>query len=239
MNVGLICNWGVELSLGGMFVFIKNWKWEMNFNIVKNSNKLVELVDGVDFYFIYWILFIICLYNYVMVGKLFGVIIGNIWECDDNGNIIFYELSVLQKVLYGGEYVFIYNQNILDELGNFYLDFIGGFNISISFKNFCLLVNIDFFVGGQIVFYINMWGSSSGIFDKIVEFNDCGVNVCELVSKGGGIYMIGVDQNGNKVDIYVNVKLYYIIVFCVWEEWVYDCIYVKFCEVLLLYVFLL
>ena len=46
MNAGLIRNRGVELSLGGMPVSTKNWKWEMNFNIAKNSNKLVELADG-------------------------------------------------------------------------------------------------------------------------------------------------------------------------------------------------
>ena len=45
------------------------------------------------------------LYNYVMVGKSLGVITGNTWERDDNGNIIFHELSASQKALYGGEYV--------------------------------------------------------------------------------------------------------------------------------------
>ena len=45
MNAGLIRNRGVELSLGGMPVSTKNWKWEMNFNIAKNSNKLVELAN--------------------------------------------------------------------------------------------------------------------------------------------------------------------------------------------------
>ena len=142
-----------------------------------------------------------------MVGKSLGVITGNTWERDDNGNIIFHELSASQKALYGGEYVPTYNQNTLDELGNFHPDFTGGFNTSISFKNFRLSANIDFSVGGQIVSYTNMWGSSSGILDKTAELNDRGVNVREPVSKGGGIHMTGVDQNGNKVDTYVNAKL--------------------------------
>ena len=136
MNAGLIRNRGVELSLGGMPVSTKNWKWEMNFNIAKNSNKLVELADGVDSYSIYWTSFTTRLYNYAMVGKSLGVITGNTWERDDNGNIIFHELSASQKALYGGEYVPTYNQNTLDELGNFHPDFTGGFNTSISFKNF-------------------------------------------------------------------------------------------------------
>ena len=187
MNAGLIRNRGVELSLGGMPVSTKNWKWEMNFNIAKNSNKLVELADGVDSYSIYWTSFTTRLYNYAMVGKSLGVITGNTWERDDNGNIIFHELSASQKALYGGEYVPTYNQNTLDELGNFHPDFTGGFNTSISFKNFRLSANIDFSVGGQIVSYTNMWGSSSGILDKTAELNDRGVNVREPVSKGGGI----------------------------------------------------
>ena len=237
MNAGLIRNRGVELSLGGMPVFTKNWKWEMNFNIAKNSNKLVELADGVDSYSIYWTSFTTRLYNYAMVGKSLGVITGNTWERDDNGNIIFHELSASQKALYGGEYVPTYNQNTLDELGNFHPDFTGGFNTSISFKNFRLSANIDFSVGGQIVSYTNMWGSSSGILDKTAELNDRGVNVREPVSKGGGIHMTGVDQDGNKVDTYVNAKLYYTTASRVWEEWVYDRTYVKLREVSLSYVF--
>lgn len=237
MNAGLIRNRGVELSLGGMPVSTKNWKWEMNFNIAKNSNKLVELADGVDSYSIYWTSFTTRLYNYAMVGKSLGVITGNTWERDDNGNIIFHELSASQKALYGGEYVPTYNQNTLDELGNFHPDFTGGFNTSISFKNFRLSANIDFSVGGQIVSYTNMWGSNSGILDKTAELNDRGVNVREPVSKGGGIHMTGVDQNGNKVDTYVNAKLYYTTASRVWEEWVYDRTYVKLREVSLSYVF--
>ena len=110
-------------------------------------------------------------------------------------------------------------------------------NTSISFKNFRLSANIDFSVGGQIVSYTNMWGSSSGILDKTAELNDRGVNVREPVSKGGGIHMTGVDQNGNKVDTYVNAKLYYTTASRVWEEWVYDRTYVKLREVSLSYVF--
>ena len=56
-------------------------------------------------------------------------------------------------------------------------------------------------------------------------------------SKGGGIHMTGVDQNGNKVDTYVNAKLYYTTASRVWEEWVYDRTYVKLREVSLSYVF--
>ena len=49
-----------------------------------------------------------------------------------------------------------YNQNTLDELGNFHPDFTGGFNTSISFKNCRLSANIDFSVGGQIVSYLSL-----------------------------------------------------------------------------------
>ena len=82
-----------------------------------------------------------------------------------------------------------------------------------------------------------MWGSSSGILDKTAELNDRGVNVREPVSKGGGIHMTGVDQDGNKVDTYVNAKLYYTTASRVLEEWVYDRTYVKLREVSLSYVF--
>ena len=69
-----------------------------------------------------------------------------------------------QKALYGGEYVPTYNQNTLDELGNFHPDFTGGFNTSISFKNFRLSANIDFSVGGQIVSYTKYSGVAVAVF---------------------------------------------------------------------------
>lgn len=236
MNAGLIRNRGIELSLGGMPVSTEDWKWEMNFNIAKNSNKLIKLADGIDSYNIYWTSFYSRLSNYAMVGKSLGVITGNTWERDDQGRRIFHKLSESSKATWGGEYVPTYNQNSLDELGNFHPDFTGGFNTSISFKNFRLSANIDFSVGGQIVSWTNMWGNNSGILDKTAELNDRGVNVREPVSKGGGIHMTGVDEEGNEVDTYVNARLYYETASNVWEEWVYDRTYVKLREVSLSYI---
>ena len=44
--------------------------------------------------------------------------------------------------------------------------------------------------------------------DKTAELNDRGVNVREPVSKGGGIHMTGVDQDGNNAVSYTHLDVY-------------------------------
>lgn len=236
LNAGLIRNRGVELSLGGIPVRTKDFQWEVDFNIAKNSNKLIRLTDDADSYVVYWTSFTTRLYNYAQVGESLGIITGNTWNRDEKGNLIFKKLSEKQKQTYGGEYVPTYNTNTTDFLGDFHPDFTGGFSTSFSYKNFRLSASLDFSVGGQIVSYTNMWGQSSGILKESAELNDRGVNVREPVSKGGGVHLTGVDQEGNPVDTYVNAKLYYNVTASkVWENWVYDRSYVKLREVALSY----
>lgn len=236
LNAGLIRNRGIELSLGGIPVSTKNFQWEIDFNIAKNNNELVRLTEDADSYVVYWTSFYSRLYNYAQVGQSLGVITGNTWNRDENGNIIFRKLSAAQSQTYGGEYIPTYNTNTTDIIGNFQPDFTGGFSTSFYYKNFRLAASFDFSVGGQIVSYSNMWGVASGILDKSAAINDRGVNVREPVSKGGGVHMTGVDQDGNPVDTYVSAKLYYNQTASrVWEEWVYDRTYVKMRELSLSY----
>lgn len=235
MNAGLIRNRGIEISLGGMPIKTRNWMWELNFNIAKNKNTLIELAEGVDKYVIGSYGIFTMFYNYAMEGRSMGVLTGNTWNRDEQGRIIFRKLTDRQKERYGGEYVPTYNSNTTDELGNFHPDFTGGFSTSLRYKNFSFAASFDFSVGGQIISFTNTFGHYSGVLKATAATNDRGVNVREPVSQGGGVHLTGVDQEGNPVDTYVNANLYYHTAGQVWEQWVYDRTYVKLREVSLGY----
>lgn len=49
-NVGLMRNLGVELNLSAVLVAYKDFMWNFNFNVGYNSNKIVELYNGVTEY---------------------------------------------------------------------------------------------------------------------------------------------------------------------------------------------
>ncbi|SEM68708.1 TonB-linked outer membrane protein, SusC/RagA family [bacterium A37T11] len=47
-NIGSMKNSGIELALSGTPLIIGDFKWEANFNIAHNENKILKLVDGAD-----------------------------------------------------------------------------------------------------------------------------------------------------------------------------------------------
>jgi len=48
-NVGSVSNKGLEVSLNGLIVDKKDFRWEANFNISTNKNKILSLNDGQEF----------------------------------------------------------------------------------------------------------------------------------------------------------------------------------------------
>lgn len=235
MNAGLIRNQGFEVSIGGMPVMTKDFSWTLDFNIARNTNKLIELADGIDSYMIYGIKFQSFLYKYAQVGKSLGVITGNTWNRDENGNIIFKKLTNATQIANNGEYIPTYNTDTDRELGNFQPDFTGGFSTNLRYKNFRLGASFDFSIGGQMASWTNMWGTASGTLSSSVGNNDKGKPIRESLANGGGIHMTGVDTEGNKVDTYVGAYYFMHNQCYVWEDWIYDRTYVKMRELSLGY----
>ena len=50
INAGKIQNKGIELAINGRVLQIKDFAWDAGFNFSKNSNKVLELVEGMEFY---------------------------------------------------------------------------------------------------------------------------------------------------------------------------------------------
>lgn len=235
INTGLIRNQGVEFSLGFVPVRTKDLTWDVNFNIARNRNTLVELYANDkddDSYRITWFGFSSRIYSYAQEGRPIGIIRGTDFDRTDDGRLIFLKRS-------DGSY--IPSPNTADdqrELGIAQPDFTGGLSTSLSYKNFSLSATLDFSIGGKLASTTNLWLQGSGIGAMTAETNDKGKNVRDPLSEGGGIHLTGVDNDGKPVDTYVDGRFYYeTLVSMLWGPAVYDASYVKLREVSLSYRF--
>ena len=126
------------------------------------------------------------------------------WLTNDEGQLILREGTANT-----GEVRPTWETNTLKDEGNIQPDFTGGFNTSVRFKNLTFSAAFDYMIGGQIISWTNLWGEGSGLLDVTAAVNDRGVNVREPVQKGGGIYMEGVDADGNPKSGYMDAYYYY------------------------------
>jgi len=101
------------------------------------------------------------------------------------------------------------------------------------FKNFFANINIDYSWGGKFFSLSNYWGDFSGLTTRTAALNDRGVPVRNAVEDGGGVHVIGVDEDGKNVDMYVDGYDYYHQFYTskISETHVYDLSYVKLREV--------
>ena len=237
LNAGLVRNEGWEIQLGGTPLKLKDFQWDIDFNIAKNNNKLVRLnedideytLDGNSFYY-YW-------YLKAMVGKPVGVVTTMArWARDDDGTL---HLTPSTSRYWGGGYRPTYDTGTEKEVGNFQPDWTGGFSTSLRYKNLALNASFDFMIGGKLVSWTNMWGRGSGTAKESARNNANGVNEREPIASGGGVMVHGIDDTtGEEVDCYMNAYYYYHYQsYYDLDEWVYDRTYVKMRELALSYTF--
>lgn len=148
------------------------------------------------------------------VGEEWGTFVGRKRKKDDAGNYI------LEA---DGSFVFDTNQ----VLGNLLPDFTGGLVSSLSFDNFYLNLGIDFQKGGLFYTTSNMFSYYSGLHQDTAGNNDRGNPLRDAPSDGGGVHRVGVDANGDPVDIYMDAAEWGGSYFGVHDEWLYDASYIK------------
>jgi len=232
MNAGLVRNKGIEILLGGTPIRTKDWEWNVTGNISKNINELIELYEGQDEYLWYSNRFY---YNYSIksrVGQPVGIIqTSSRWKTTEDGQFILTKPSASV-----GEVRPTWEPNVDKEIGNVQPDFTGGFSTDLRFKNLTASASLDFVIGGQFISWTNMWGCGSGLFEETAAINPNGVNVREPVQKGGGVYMEGVDEEGNAMSGYIDAYYYYYYKYRYGNDcWLYDRTYVKLRELSLRY----
>ena len=232
MNAGMVRNQGIEVMLGGSPVRTRDFEWSLSANIARNVNTLVELTPDQDEYTIYWTRFYYAWYDKAVKGQPIGVITSaGRWATNDKGQYI---LQAGNKTW--GDVRPTYDLNRAEVVGNVQPKFTGGFSTDLRYKGLSLHASLDYMVGGSMVSWTNMWGTGSGILASTAKLNPRGVNEREPVPCGGGVYMEGVDANGNPMSGYVDAYQYYHYkAYYDCDSWVYDRTYVKLREVSLRY----
>ena len=235
VNAGLVRNQGVEIMLGGTPVQTKDWTWNITANWAKNNNSLVDLCDPDDpneQNTIYWTKFYDEFYEKAYEGMPIGVIsTGSRAKTDKDGN------RVLQKGSSSwGEVRPVYERGVEKICGNVQPKFTGGLSTNVRFKNLTFNASLDYVVGGQIISWTNMWGTGSGLLASTTKINKNGVNEREPVACGGGVWLEGVDADGNPMSGFCDAYNYYHYeAYYNNDSWCFDRTYVKLREISLRY----
>jgi TonB-linked SusC/RagA family outer membrane protein len=237
MNAGLVQNKGIEILLGGTPIRTKDWEWNLSGNISKNINTLVELFGNPDDEYTWYSNRFY--YNYTIksrVGQPVGIIQTDArWTTNDEGKLILQKLSGANADAIG-EVRPVWEVNIPKEIGNVQPDFTGGFTTDLRFKSVTLSAALDFVIGGQFISWTNMWGNGSGLLEETAAVNPKGVNVREPVQVGGGVYVDGVDADGNALSGYMDAYYYYYYKYRYGNDcWLYDRSYLKLRELSIRY----
>jgi len=198
VNAGRLESSGIEIQIDATPVKSGDFTWTTMINFAKIQNKVVQLAPGVN---------AIPQNNGNSRDAFATATIYNI-EGQQWGQLRGFGIQKINgKPVIGsdGFYVPIQNQN----LGSVLPDFTGGFINNLNYKNFGLSFNVDFQQGGKFFSLSDWFGTFSGLTERTAQLNDKGVAERTPVADGGGVHVVGVDENGAPKDTYVEGKLYY------------------------------
>ncbi len=243
INAGEIQNKGIEISLNGRALQVKDFAWDLGVNFSKNNNKVKSLTEGMDYFEIEratW-----CNVSVgAEVGKNFGSIVAPDFMRNENGDIL----------INGETGMPLYDENPRT-IGNASWDWTGGFYSTFSYKNFRLSAAFDVKVGADL-FSMSMrsayqTGKAMGTLEGRQEWYDSeekrlasGMTIEQWRAAGNckGFIAPGVIDNGDGTyrpnDIAIDPQTY-------WESvsrnapsmFVYDNSYIKCREITLGYTF--
>lgn len=228
VNAGQTTTKGWEFTLGGTPIRTSNFNWDINFNVSSYSNTVDELYPGLN---------TIPLSNgrgggtsgvwggitaIAREGEEWGVLQGQAYKRDDNGNIL----------VDSDGYIQVENNQLL---GSILPDFVGGFFTRFEYKNFDLAFTLDWQSGGKIFSFTKMFNNAAGLGIESVQINDKGVQSRDDVADGGGLKNPGVFDDGTPNDVYLDANVYWWSLFALHERWLYDASYVKLREIRLGY----
>lgn len=218
-NVGKITNNGVELMIDAYPLKSPEFEWNTTFNVAYNDNNVKDLGEGVDRLSINGAqsrngnVFV-----YNIVGHPYGMIVGNKYKRDANGNI------VMQNGLpLAGDQT---------TLGNGVYRWTGGWHNSFTYKGITLAFLIDFKFGAKIFSGTNYQLTYYGMHKNTLFGRDA--------ANPTGTYVFpGVNTDGSKNATAVKPQDYYQAI-CnnnIVEDFVYSADFIKLRELSLGYDF--
>ena len=229
INAGNIENKGVEFTLNATPVKTKNTNWVSAFNISRNQSKILELYPGLNTLTLDQNRYASTdMFLNANVGEAFGSLVGNGYDRDPKTG----------KILLDAANMPVWSTN--HNFGSVLPDFTGGWQNTVTWKNFDLGLVIDFQSGGQFFSWTRMLAVKSGQAAETAALNDKGKNIRDPLADGGGIKVNGISKaTGQEVTAYVNARTYYrnTLGTKVYEEWLIDASYIRLREVRLGYTF--
>ena len=235
INAGKISNKGIEIALNGRVLDYKGFAWDAGINFSKNTNKVKELVEGMDYFEIEkasW-----CGVSVgAEVGQNFGSIVGKDFKRTADGQVIINAETGLPEV-----------DDKLHTIGNASWDWTGGFYSTFTYKNFKLSAGFDVKVGADLFSMSMRSAYATGKATETLAGREEWYQSQEEINSGRGtekrgFIAPGVIQNADGTyrpnDIPVNPEQY-------WEQvatncprqFVYDNSYVKCRELTFGYTF--
>lgn len=229
INAGNIENHGIELTVGGTPVMTKRFSWTTTFNVSHNTSKIISLYPGLHSYQLDYNRYAsVDMFLLANEGEPFGTIVGNGYRRDlktgkpllDASNLPLYESG--------------------HKLGNVLPKYTGGWQNTITWKNWDLSAAIDFQSGGKFLSWTKMLAVKSGQAAETAAINDKGNNVRDDPASGGGVKISGISSvTGQPVTAYVAARAYYrnVLGSKIYDPWTEDASYIRLQEARLGYTF--
>ncbi|WP_313581916.1 SusC/RagA family TonB-linked outer membrane protein [Chishuiella sp.] len=189
LNAGKTLNKGIEAMVNIVPIRTSEFEWGINVNFSKNSNRVTELIDGVESIQLGTAPFKATLD--AVLGERYGQIRGTDFIYDDKGN----------KVVGANG---LYLSSDIKNLGSIIPDWNMGIRNNISYKNFSLSALLDIQKGGKYFSVTNMFGMYSGMLEETAAngVRENGVVVSgvtgNVVSNGDGTYTVTNTAENNK-----------------------------------------
>ena len=197
VNAGNVRNRGVELMLTGTPVQTKDFNWDVALNFSKNSNKIVELVDGTEQQILSHASYSDQIQIVARVGGSYGDLYGKTFRRDDNGNIV---IGTNGNPIIDNEY---------KKLGNSNPDWMGGITNTFRYKNFDLSFQVDMRYGGDVYMGSIRSGANAGTLAMTLDGRD-------------GMVVPGVLADGTTNNITTTAQNYWGALTGAAEPWIYD-----------------
>ncbi len=223
-NVGRIDRSGIEMQVSFTPILTRNFTWELTGTYAFNvDNKVTELAPGVDRLGVSGgasFSGISPPVAYNIVGQQWGQLVGGGKK----------RINGVPVITADG--LFVRQEEV--NFGSVLPNYTGGFQNTFSvFKNFIFSVNIDFQSGGKFFSLSDMWGSYGGLTARTAVLNNKGNPIRDAVLDGGGVHVVGVDENGKAAEAYVDAKTYFrnMVDNNMFDDYIYDLTFVKMREV--------
>lgn len=232
INSGSIRNQGYELVLSASPIQKPNLSWSINANAARNTNEVLELTEELP------ILILGGSRAGINVqarqGQRSDLLVGTRYERSISGDLTIDQFNL--------------PRNEIDEDGNsdFVLgqvqpDWLLGLTNSVSYKNMSLYIAIDAQFGGVIYSSSYASGTASGTLYHTLEGRtgwyqseqeriDLGYRPSQWVPTNG-VSVVGLDEEGNPVDTFVNPQRYWNRISSINEANIFDSSFVRLREV--------